>query len=498
MAFTIEETTIADIHAGYANGTVTVTALVQAYLERIERLDRAGPALNSVIDVNPGALDEAARLDAAYGDRRQLSGALHGIPVMVKDQVETVDIPTTFGSIAMDGYRPRRDASIITRLREAGAIILAKTTMPDFATAWFAYSSKAGETRNPYALDRDPGGSSSGTGAAVAANLGAVGVGEDTGGSIRLPASFDNLVGLKVTPGLISRDGLSPLVGFQDSAGPMCRTVRDCACLLNVLAGYDPADPVTATAVIAGAQDYTAGLDDNALHGRTLGVVREAFGDESDSEAALVNSVMNTALGALEAAGARVVDIVIPDLAHYVDYTSLYITHSQHDINAFLATREVPYRTVAEIRAAGLYHPRLDLFEAIVEGPLEPLSDPEYYPRYVARERFQREIVNAMARVGADALVFPTTQLPAPTRADLDAGRWTTLSFPTNTLIAAQSWMPAISVPAGFTADGLPVGMEIVGLPYGEARLLALAYAFEQATRHRRPPTIQRSMTNDT
>ena len=224
-----------------------------------------------------------------------LSGPLCGVPVVVKDQVETAGIMTTFGSIALDGYIPDTDATAIAKLRAAGAIILAKTAMPDFATSWFGYSSQVGTTRNPYDPAHDPGGSSGGTGAAVAANLGALGVGEDTGGSIRVPASFNNLVGLKVTPGLISRAGMSPLVEFQDSAGPMCRTVSDAATLLEVLAGFDPADPCTATAVIAGQVPYSQLLNRASLRGARIGVVRHAFGDAADPQAAAVNTVIERA-----------------------------------------------------------------------------------------------------------------------------------------------------------------------------------------------------------
>lgn len=487
MNIPLEELTIAGAHAAFGSGALSARALAEAYLARIEAYDRGGPQLNSVVTLNGNAMAEAAALDELWADGRQ-AGPLHGIPLLVKDQAETAAIATHFGSVAMRGYVPATDATIIRRLREAGAIVLGKTTLPDFATSWFAYSSDAGNTRNPYRLDCDPGGSSSGTGAAIAANLATVGVGEDTGGSIRLPASFDNLVGLKVTPGLISRSGLSPLVSFQDSAGPMCRTVTDCARLLDVLAGFDAADPWTATAAIAGQQDYCAGLSTRALEGVTIGVVRAAFGDDADADAHAVNRVMAAALDALTAAGATVVDIEIPRLDYYVEFTSLYVTHSQHDIDHFLAGRPVPVKTLKAIRDAGQYHPALDLFEAIVEGPTDPLSDPEYYQRYTARETFQRVIVNEMAKAGASALVFPTTQVPAPTRAELDGGRWTTLTFPTNTLIAAQSWLPALSVPAGFTADGRPVGMEMVALPYDEARLLAFAYAFEQQVQARRAP----------
>lgn len=488
MAFTLEETTISKIHAAIQAGEVTCAEIVAGYLARIEAYDRSGPTINSIVTVNPHAQAEAARLDAAFAQSGTLSGPLHGVPVVVKDQVETAGIMTTFGSIALDGYIPDTDATAITKLRAAGAIILAKTAMPDFATSWFGYSSKVGTTKNPYELGHDPGGSSGGTGAAVAANLGAIGIGEDTGGSIRLPSSFDNLVGLKVTPGLISRAGMSPLVVFQDSAGPMCRTVTDAAKLLEVLAGFDPADPYTATAVIAGEVKYSEQLDKAALSGTRIGVVREVFGDASDPQAGQVNVIIEEALAAMAAVGATLVDVAIPDLQHYIALSSLYITRSRYDIDGFLAARpNLPMKTLKEIIAAKKYHPKLDFLEVLADGPDDPYADPEYYQRYTAREQFQQLVINQMATAGTTTLVFPTTQVPSPSRAELDGGKWPLLDFPTNTLIAAQTWMPAMSVPAGFTPGGLPVGLEIVGLPYREADLLSLAYAFEQATLHRKP-----------
>ena len=488
MAFRVEEATISGIHEAYRSGDLSAAELVSRYLARIEAYDRNGPALNSVINVNSRAVEEAEALDKAFAEDG-LTGPLHGIPVVVKDQVETADIVTTFGSIAAKDYLPEKDATAIRLMREAGAIILAKTAMPDFATSWFGYCSAIGETKNPYDLERDPGGSSGGTGCAVAANLGAIGLGEDTGGSARLPASFDNLVGLKVTPGLISRAGMSPLVIFQDSAGPMCRTVTDTAKLLQVVAGFDPEDPYTSTAVIAGNMDYVACLDKDALSGKTVGVLRTAFGDSSNPNAAVVNAVIKDALGALRGAGATLVDIEIPDLMDYIVYSSLYINHSRSAIDEFMASR--PSLAAESVRAlidTKQYHPMLDLLEEIAEGPEDPYSDPEYYPRYTTSEKFRRVVTNEMGKAGADALVFPTTQVQSPRRDDLNAGEWKTLEFPTNTLVGAQTWMPAISVPAGFTPGGVPVGMEILGLPYREGDLLALAYSFEQATQHRRAP----------
>jgi amidase len=277
---------------------------------------------------------------------------------------------------------------------------------------------------------------------------------------------------------------------FQDSAGPMCRTVSDVAALLEVLVRFDAEDPYTAAAVIAGKVKYTAYLDSAALKGATIGVVRQAFGAADDAEAQSVNEVIEHAIAAMKTAGATIVDIEIPDLMDQILYSSLYITHSKHDIDSFLAKRpQLTLRMTQEIYDQQKYHPNLDLFEQIVQaGPADPLADPEYWPRYAAREKFQRNVINVMARAGANALVFPTVQLLPPTRADLDGKRWTVLTYPTNTLIAAQTWMPAISVPAGYTKDGLPVGIEVVGLPYREADLLSIAYSFEQLTRYRKPP----------
>ena len=488
MSFQVEETTIEEIHAAIKAKTLTAEALTQAYLARIEAYDQNGPELNAVITVNDNALDAAKDLDQQFARSGELTGPLHGVPIVVKDQAETAGIMTTFGSVAMDGYVPKHDATAIAKLKQAGAIILAKTTMPDFATSWFSFSSKSGQTKNPYDLSRDPGGSSSGTGAAVAANYAAVGIGEDTGGSIRLPSSFNNLVGLKVTPGLISRSGMSPLVVFQDSAGPMCRQVTEVAKVLNVIAGYDADDPFTATATIAGPQDYLRCLNKDALKGKTIGVLKQTFGDDNDVNAAAVNEVIAQAMKDLQDLGAELIDIEIPELDYFVEYTSLYVTHSRHDINKFLSTRDVPVKSIQEIHAQKKYHPQLDLFEAVVEGPDVPTDEADYFQRYTARETFQRTLVNAMSKAGASALMYPTTQIPAPTHADLADSKWTTLTYPTNTLIAAQSWLPAVSVPAGFTDAGVPVGMELMGLPYGEAPLLGLAYAYEQGTRHRRAP----------
>ena len=488
--FTLEETTIDAIHAAYTAKALTCVELVQSYLDRIAAYDQKGPALNSYVTINPAALTEAAALDAAFSKSGKLSGPLHGIPVAVKDQAETKGIPTSFGSIAIKGYVPKEDSTLVAKLKEAGAVILGKTTLPDFATSWFGYSSASGETKNPYDLARDPGGSSAGTGAAIAANLAAVGIGEDTGGSIRLPASFDNLVGVRVTPGLISRKGLSPLVVFQDTAGPMGRTVKDTAIVLDAIVGYDPQDPYTTAFAIAGHKgSYTQNLDANGLKGARIGVLKEAFGNDSDPDCAEVNKVVRAAIKEIAAAGAEIVDVSLPNLMDFIIETSLSITHSRHDINAFLGRNpDLAYSSLDAIYKDGKYHKNLDLIKDIMTGPAKPEDDPDYYRKLAARDAFQRAVVNIIAGHKLDGICFPCCQVLPPTRQELNDGRWTVLTFPTNTLIAAQTWLPSICLPAGFSSAGIPVGMEMVVLPYHEPDLFRLGYAFEQATHHRRPP----------
>ncbi|MFI6549387.1 amidase [Streptomyces prunicolor] len=490
--FSVDETTITDVHAAYRAGTLTARALVQAYLDRIAALDAAGPELNSILAVNAEALADADALDEHLRSTGELTGVLHGIPVVLKDQIETAGLTTTFGSETAKDYVPEHDATVVTDLRRAGAIILAKTTMPDFATSWHSTSSVSGLTRNPYALDRDPGGSSSGTAAAVAANLATVGIGEDTGGSIRLPASFCNPVGLRVTPGLISRNGVSPLVEPQDTPGPMTRTVTDAAVLLDVLAGFDPADPYTATAAIGRHRgSYADALDGTALGKSRIGVLRQAFGSDDDPRARVVNTVIHAALDKITAAGAELVDVVIPGLDHYVAYTSVYFSRSRADIDAFLAGRPgIDADSVAQLYADGRAHPNLDLPAGIATGPATAAEDPEYHGRLEARERFQRLVIGIMAGNGLDALCFPDARIAAPTRDEVLASRWSCLEFPTNTVIASQLWMPSVSLPAGFTDEGLPVGLELMALPYHEADLLNLAYGVDQATHSRRAPDL--------
>lgn len=490
--FTLEEAGIGAIHRAFRAQRLTARSLTAAYLERIERFDRGGPALNSVVTTNGQALADAAALDAVLRKRGRLQGPLHGIPVLLKDNIDTADLPTSYGSAAFADHRPSRDATVVERLRSAGAIVLGKTTLPDFATSWWAYSSRSGETRNPYDPGRDPGGSSSGTGAAIAANLACVGLGTDCGGSVRVPASHCGLVGIRSTPGIVPRTGTSPLVFFQDTVGPMARNVRDAVTVFDVIAGYDPGDSLSVNHAIARPpKHYTDALDRDGLEAARLGLVRNALGAETDPHAAPVNALVRAAAAAMEDRGATVVEVEIDDLALQLRETSMYVNCSRSDLDGFLAAqRGAPLRSLRQIHETRQYHPMLDLLEACARGPELPEYDPLYYRRLAARELFQRRIVDLMARQRLDALVFPDVQVLPPLREQLAQGLWTTLTYPTNTLIASQAWLPAITVPAGFAAGGLPVGLEFMGKPFDEPTLFRLAYAFEQATRHRRPPPL--------
>jgi len=490
--WTVEEATIADVHARFREGSLTAVQLVDAYLERIETLDRSGPSLNSIITVSTAARDEARALDEEFAKTGELSGPLHGVPVLVKDQIETAGIVTTFGSSATGEYLPKEDAAAIARLKAAGAINLAKTTMPYFATSSFSTSSRSEISKNPYDLSRDPGGSSSGSAAAVAANLGLVAIGEDTGGSIRLPASWCNLVGVRVTPGLISRTGMSSLVVPQDTSGPMTRTVEDAARLLDVMVGFDPADPYTAAVGVARRDEsFVEALKDSTLEGKRIGVLREVFGLEDDPDGVAVNETLDVALAQLTEAGATLVDVEIADLMHFVGYTSIYFSRSLQDMNAFIAERpNLGVESITQIYADKKFHPKLDLLEGIATGPATLKDDPEFLDRTLAQGEFQRRVIGMMLELELDAIAFPDTRLPAPTHDDVYSDRWTCLTYPTNTVIASQLHFPAVTVPAGFTGNGLPVGLELMSVPYDEVRLLQLARAVEKATGARRAPEL--------
>ena len=485
--------TVEEFHDRLRDGEFTVETIVQWYLDRIDRYDRAGPNLNAVVTVNRVALSRAKQLDDAFRDG-ELVGPLHGVPVLLKDQAMTAGLRTTFGSEAFADFVPETNATIVDRLESAGAIILAKTNLPDFAAGFVGYSSVHGQTRNPYDLSRDSGGSSAGTGAGIAADLGLVGIGEDTGGSVRLPASFCNLFGLRPTTGLISRTGMSPLVAEQDTPGPMCRTVDDLARLLDVLVGFDPADEATAVhSEWSTDGSFVDALERVPLDGARIGVLRDAFGDGGERRLTAVTETVESTLVEMETAGATLVDPVeIEGLETFLDDTSLYGLVAKRDLNGFFEElSDPPVDSFEAIYEQGAYHEALEHVQTIADAPIDPTGDREYWWRLARQAAFRRRIEYTLADHELDALAFPDVQVVPPVADDYHTGEITRADVPPNTFIASQSGCPAISMPAGFTDEGLPVGIELLGAPFSDRRLVALAAAYETAAEPRRPPELQ-------
>ncbi|KAH9208972.1 amidase family protein [Leptodontidium sp. 2 PMI_412] len=489
----IEELTIDRVHEAFKSGAYTCRELVETYIGRIKAIDQAGPKLNAITVISSSCLQEADALDLHLKEHGSFVGSLHGVPIIVKDQCDTAGVPTAYGNICCV-HTPTEDATLVKKLRAAGAVILAKSTMPDFAASFNSASSLSGVTLNPYDNTRETGGSSAGTGTAIAANMGLIGVGEDTGGSIRVPASFCNLVGLRPTVGLVSRAGLSPLVKTQDTPGPMTRTVRDAALMLDVLVGYDAKDPYTASAVIAGPPrggSYASNLSEAALPKARIGVLNSVFGSKDLAECTSVNQVVRAALLKIGTTGATLVDIEIPDIDYYVHTSSTYMSRSRYDIDSFLAAHPIIKDVTFEsIHSAKKYHQSLPLFRNMgaPKSYKHPYEDPDYAERLEVRQEFQRVVIGVMAEHNIDVIAFPSVQIPAPLVSDVLGSRFDNY-FPTNTSIASQLHHPAISIPVGFTeGTGLPVGLEFVGIPYSEQRLLELAYSVEALIGARKAP----------
>ncbi|KAK0112424.1 hypothetical protein ONS96_001667 [Cadophora gregata f. sp. sojae] len=492
----IDELTIDKAHEAFKSGAYTCRELVGAYIARIKALDQEGPKLNAITVISSSCLEEASALDEHLKEDGSFVGSLHGVPVIVKDQCDTKDIPTAYGNVCCV-HTPTEDATLVKKLREAGAIILAKSTMPDFAASFNSASSLSGITLNPYKNTRETGGSSAGTGAAIAANMGLIGVGEDTGGSIRVPASFCNLVGLRPTVGLISRAGLSPLVKSLDTPGPMTRTVRDAALMMDVMVVYDAKDPYTASAVIAGSPregSYASNLSETVLTKSRIGVLKSGFGRDHLAECTSVSDVVRGALSRIATTGATLIEIDIPDVDYYVTTSSIYLSRSRYDIQNFLEAHPVIEDVSFEsIHSSGKFHQSLPLFHRLgaPKAFKHPYEDPEYAKRLEIQQEFQRLVIGVMAEHNLDVIAFPSVQIPAPFVSDVLGTRFQ-YHFPTNTSIASQLQFPAISIPVGFTEKtGLPVGLEFVGIPYSEQKLLDLAYGVESLIKARRAPVFE-------
>ena len=481
--FHLEEATINDVQTAYLSGATTATRLVQAYLDRIKAYDQAGPKLNIVISLNPRALQEAAALDEHLRTTRKFVGPLHGIPVLLKDNVNTKDMPTTGGSLTLAGYTPATDAAITQKLRNSGAIILAKVNLHEFAIWGETVSSMRGQTLNPYDLTRTPGGSSGGTGAGVAANFAIAGIGTDTINSIRSPASANCIVGIRPTLGLVSRVGVIPYSFTQDAAGPLARTVTDAAKMLNVLVGYDPNDPATAWSVGNTEKDYTKFLKADGIKGKRIGVLRSFFGNAPIHEE--VNTVANQAVADLKRLGATVIELNIPDLdsGKISSDISLHLYELKPAINTYLVGGNAPVKSLEEIISSGKFHPTIG--DSIKKAQSLELDD-GYRLRLQKRSELQQRVMKIMADNQIDAIVFPHQKRLVVPVGETQVER--------NGSLGSVTGFPSIVVPGGFSSPiptarlGVPVGIEFLGRPWSEKLLIEIGYSYEQATKHRRPP----------
>jgi amidase len=485
----VEELDLAQAQRQLADGSLTSAALVQAYLDRIEAIDRDGPRLNAVIELNPDALAQAAALDEERLAGK-VRGPLHGVPVLLKDNIDAVGMVNSAGSMALADNRPQADAFLVARLRDAGAVILGKTNLSEWANfrstrSTSGWSSRGGQTRNPYVLDRNPCGSSAGTGAAIAASLAMVGVGTETDGSIICPSAVNGLVGLKPTVGVVSRTGIIPISISQDTAGPMGRTVADVAALMNALAAPDPADPAAAAAEGRVAADHTALLDKDAVRGKRFGVLRQAMGFHPEVDAGVEQAIVR-----LREAGAEVVDIQVTDYGRWgADELTVLLYEFKDGLNRYLAASAASQDSLASLiewndanAAAAMPWFGQELFlQAQAKGPL---TDAAYLK---ARDDSRRAagadgLLAVLEQQKLDAVIAPATS-PAWPIDPVNGDHFTGAGYG----IAAVAGTPSVTVPSG-EVDGLPIGLVFMGPPYSEAELLGYAFAFEQMTLARKPP----------
>ncbi len=487
--FSIMETTIAEVHAAFRKGSLTSRQLVQLYLDRIAAYDQQGPKLNAIITLNPQALDQAAKLDAAFG-RSGPVGPLHGIPLLIKDQADTEGMPTTLGSVLFRDYRPPRDAFVVDKLKKAGAVILAKATLAEFA-AGDTYGSLFGETRNPYDLLRTAGGSSGGPGAGLSANFATIAVGQEGYASIRRPSTWNSLVGMRPTAGLVSRGGVyAGWPSKNGSLGPMTRTVTDLASLLDVMVGYDPEDPLTALGVGRIPGSYAEYLDKYGIQGARLGILRESIGNLSDEDSPdfqNIDAVFDKAVSELEAAGAVLVDpIVIPDIRELLGRRASGPGEATASMAVYLSRNPgSPYKTLNDVTSAPDYDKVFPPRKAILTG--SDASPSRHYECLLAREKLMHNLMKVMADNRLDAIVHKSVEHPPTLISEGIKPPYPSMkgAININTFLV---FVPAITVPAGFTPDNLPAGITFLGRPYADGLMIKLAFAYEQATRHRRPP----------
>ena len=481
----IEEASVASMLDAYWARETDVRSVVRSYLDRIEAYDRKGPALWSIITLNPKAMAEAEALDRAFAGTGQLAGPPHGIPVLMKDNVDVAGLPTTGGSRTLIGWMPPRDATIVARLRAAGAIILAKTTMSEFARGGIdnINSVLPGFARNPYNTAHATGGSSGGTGASLAANFGMLGIGSDTWGSIRNPASNNSIVGLRPSWGTVSRAGMMGLYDARDVVGPMARSVADVVAMLDVIAGADPADPATANAAGRSPPSYKAFLKADGMHGKRIGVLRQAFPPDASDRA--VTALLDQAVKDLRAGGSEVVDPFT--IAEFADHPAR--PHPASEVRAaiekYLAGTGSGFpKTIADVVASRKFHPLHEAgLMAAADAP-PPAQDPMAKQLEADEALMRAAYERSMAEARVDTFIMPCASFPPK----LNGDRNTTPAGSTTWIASGLHW-PAIVVPMGFIGEDLPSGLQIVGRPRSDPQLIEIAYGYELATRHRHPPS---------
>ena len=483
--FDLTTATTADINAAFAAGALTSEKLTTLYLARIAAYDQAGPKLNAIIAMNAKALDEARALDAERKVRGPRS-PLHGIPVLVKDNFDTFDLPTTGGSIGFKGAVPAHDAFMVKKLREAGAIIIAKTNMDEMARGGNGVSSLGGQTLNAHRPDLIPGGSSAGTGSGLAAGFAPLGLGTETGGSVRHPANDNNIAGMVATEGLLSRAGIMPISMSQDRGGPMAPSVYDLAVSLTIMAGVDPNDQITRLSIgRTPAAPYESFLKPGVLKGKRVGVLRDLFKTGVEHEP--YTKLILDAIEALKKEGAVVVDPVSTgtDLFAMTQGQSLGNYEYKYAFNAYLEARGPgqPFTSLKELLASGKFHPRLkENYEKSEAAPLMELN-PEYAGKYRNRAVLKKTLEDLLAKFDLDAFVYPVRSGPLPA-----AGTWPLTPGVSGQSVSDYCGLPAITVPAGFTPDGTPQGVEFMAAAFEDAKLLQVAYGYEQATHLRKLP----------
>jgi len=475
-----------DIQQEMDEGKLTSRELVSYYIERIKKFDEL---LKAILVMNPDAAHIAVDLDEERKKRGPRS-KLHGIPVIIKDSVVTKDkMPTTGGTLALAEFQSSKDAFLIAQLRKAGAIIFAKSNLQELSFGFATYSTVGGQTCNPYDTTYQPGGSSGGTAVAITTDMGTVGIGEDTAGSIRVPAAYNSLVGLRPTVGLVSRTGVIPISPSRDTAGPITRTVSEAAIVLDTIAGYDPIDPITAACIGKIPNTYTDSLKREGLDNARIGVIRALFGTKTEGAIA-VSKVIDRAIEAMTTLGVTIIDPV------EVPYLNEVIDREKHIFEGFIewkpafneflkwAGSDAPIKSFRELAESTKVHtPVVEILRNALKAN-DPEDDIQYLRSIaIAQKHAELGVLQAMAENNLDALVYPAVQEP-PAKINETQGGIVTTS------LGARARFPSITVPAGFTENGLPIGIEFLARAFEEPRLIELAYAFEQGTQYRRPPNL--------